>query len=463
MEFKKHTHFSQELEEAILGACLIEKLAIGRIYDILEVETFYFEAHKTVYKAIREMYEASVPVDIFTVSDWLINKYSVLEILKYDTGYFLVRLTNSVVSSANLEYHSYLVKEMWRRRRVLEIKYRGLESDLDPSENIKEINQELNKVLGGGVKSEWKDMTALMVELYQHQAEMQKTGGIGLKTGLKAIDKENGGLQPGQMVAIGARPSVGKSAFAGGMAIEIAKQGKTVGIISLEMSNTEIAARLAAIDTDTDFAVVYRGLYFDQREAENLYNKIGKQTSQLPIYVSDKTDVNALEIKSKAMKLKHLHGLDCLIVDYLQLIEAGESYNRTRENEISKISRSLKVLAKEMEIPVIILCQLNREVTKRKGQDRYPQLSDFRESGSIEQDADVVMFLHSDWMSGITENENGQSTEGKADLVVRKWRNGKSNFIVPLNFEGKKMKFTEANNNFQAAPKNYYEKDENPF
>jgi len=463
MEYKKHVHYGQGLEEAILGACLLEKLAIGRVYDIMGVETFYFDAHKIVYRAIKEMYESSIPVDILTCVDWLINKHEVKEINGYEVPYFVTRLTNSVVGTGNLEYHSYLVKEMWRRRKVLEIKYKGIENDLDPSENIKQINQELNKVLGGSIKSEWKDMTELMVNLYQHQAEIQKTGGIGIKTGLKSIDRDNGGLQNGQLVAIGARPSVGKSAFAGGIAIEIAKQKKTVGIISLEMSNTEIAARLAAIDTDTDFSVIYRGLYSDQREAENLYNKIGNQTSTLPIYVSDRTDVNVLEIKSKVVKLKHLHGLDCLIIDYLQLIEANEQYGRTRENEISKISRALKILAKEMEIPVILLCQLNREVTKRKGADRYPQLSDFRESGSIEQDADVVMFLHSDWMSGIAEDENGNSTEGKADLVVRKWRNGKSNFIVPLIFEGKKMKFSEANSYNQISPKNFYEKDENPF
>jgi len=465
IEFKKYTHHSQDLEQAILGACLLERDATGRIYDLVDPDTFYFEAHKIVYSAIKEMYEASCPIDIYTVTEWITNKQGIEIIDAINTDYFVSRLTNFVVGTANLEYHAHLIKEMWRRRRVIEIKYQKLDSDLDPTENAADINAELNKVLSGGIKHDWQDMTQLMIGLYQHQSEIQKTGGVGIRTGIKAIDRDNGGFHPGQMIAIGARPSVGKSALAGGLAVEISKQNKTVGIISLEMSNTEIAARLAAIDTDTDFHIIYRGLYKDTKEAEALYNKISSSTHKLPIYVSDKTEVNVLEIKSKASKLKHLHGLDCLIIDYLQLIGSDEQRNRTRENEISKISRATKIIAKDLNIPVILLCQLNREVTKRKGNDRYPQLSDFRESGSIEQDADIVMFLHSDWLSGIAQDEQGNTTEGKADLVIRKWRNGKSNFIVPLDFDGRKMKFTERNQQtFFAVPKNYSEPNkDDPF
>lgn len=462
IEFKKYIHYSQDLEQAILGACLLERDATSRIYELVDTDTFYFTGHRQVFTTIKEMYEASCPIDIYTVTEWLTNKQGFETV---DTDYFVCRLTNFVVGTANLEYHAHLIKEMWRRRRVIEIKYEQLKSDLDPTENANDINDQLNKVLSGGFKSDWKDMTQLMIDLYRHQEEIKKTDGIGIRTGIKAIDRDNGGLHNGQMIAIGARPSVGKSAFAGGLAIEIAKQNKTVGIVSLEMSNTEIASRLVAIDTDTDFAVIYRGLYADSREAEALYNKIRTSTHKLPIYVSDKTDVNVLEIKSKAAKLKHLHGLDCLIIDYLQLIDSDEQRGRTRENEIAKISRATKIIAKDLNIPVILLCQLNREVTRRKGTDRYPQLSDFRESGSIEQDADVVMFLHSDWLSGIAQDETGNSTEGKVDLIIRKWRNGKSNFIIPLDFDGRKMKFTERSQpTFFNVPKDYSEPTkENPF
>jgi replicative DNA helicase len=314
-------------------------------------------------------------------------------------------------------------------------------------------------------------MTQLMVDLYKHQEEMKVTGGIGVATGFKSLDRENGGFQNGQLIVIGARPSMGKSALVGGMGIEISKKGLKVGIVSLEMSNTEIAARLAAYDTDTDFNVVYRGLYKDMDETHRLYDKISNSTSTLPIYVSDKTKVNIPEIRAKAEKLKSLHGLDCLFIDYLQLVSAiGGSYSKNRENEIAEMSRGCKIMAKELDIPVVLLCQLNREVTKRKGTERYPQLSDLRESGAIEQDADVVMFLHRDFMAGYETDENGNKTDRQADLVVRKWRNGRSNFIIPLDFDPPKMKFKERETNMlpvlpSSSPYqiNYGEKDDAPF
>lgn len=458
IEFKPYIHHGKELEEAILGACMIEKLAFGRIYGILEPDHFYVDGHALVFTAMKEMFQVNAPIDILTVAEWIIAKKEVEKINGDNPAYYVLRLTNSVVSSAHLEYHSFLVKEMWQRRKILEIKYQGLASDLDPKKNITDINQALNDVLGNNIKKDWYDMTDLMIKLYQHQEDVRVRGGVGLRTGIKTIDRENGGLFEDQMVIIGARPSVGKSALAGTIAMSIAESGKNVGIISLEMSNVEIAARLCAIDTNTDYAVLFRGLYRDERQTHEIYNRIAKHTSQLPIYVSDKTDVSVLEIKAKAHKLKAAHGLDCLIIDYLQLINVPETSNKNREQEIAKISRASKIMAKEMNIPVILLCQLNREVTKRKGNDRYPQLSDLRESGSLEQDADVVMFLHSDWMAGIPVDEQGNTTEGKADLVIRKWRNGKSNFIVPLDFDAPKMKFTERPvHSFQAAPISYYE------
>lgn len=469
IEYKPYIHHGKDLEESILGACLLEKLAFGRIYSIIESEHFYFSGHQIVFDVMQEMFQVNAPIDIFTVIEWVMNKKRIEEIDKWNVPYFITRLTNCVCSSAHLEYHSFIVKEMWQRRKVLEIKYKELENDLDPNKNVHDINEELNKILGNNIRKDWFDMSELMVKLYQHQDEVQKRGGIGLKTGLQTIDRENGGLFEDQMVIIGARPSVGKSALAGTVAMSIAGMGKTVGIISLEMSNVEIAARLAAIDTNTDFAVLFRGLYRDEQHTHEVYNRIANHTSTLPIWVSDKTDVNVLEIKAKAQKLKAAHGLDCLIIDYLQLINVSEGHNRTRENEISKISRACKIMAKEMKIPTILLCQLNREVTKRKGNDRYPQLSDLRESGSLEQDADVVMFLHSDWLSGIPADEHGNTTEGRADLVVRKWRNGRSNFIIPLDFDAPKMKFTEARGahptavNVPASPYEVDKDEPNPF
>lgn len=468
MEFQKDIHFSTNLERAVIGICMIEQGSFGRIYPIIEKECFYHTGHQLIFETMKEMWKNGGMIDILTVIDRLTRVQGVKILDGDNTEYFVTRTTNEVVSSAHLEFHCHLLKMMWMEREIMNLTYGGNKGFTgDISSQIQLLQDKLHSLQQKATEHDWTDMTKLMVDLYKHQDEIQKSGGIGKPTGIPSLDKENGGFQNGQLVVIGARPSMGKSALSTGMAIEMAKKGLTTGIISLEMSNTEIAARMAAYDTDTDFNVVYRGLYRDMTETYALYKKIGESTSTLPIYVSDKTKVNIPEIRAKAEKLKFLHGLECLMIDYLQLVSAtGGSYSKNRENEIAEMSRGCKIMAKELNIPVILLCQLNREVTKRKGNERYPQLSDLRESGAIEQDADIVMFLHRDYMAGYETDENGNSTERQADLVVRKWRNGKSNFIIPLDFDPPKMKFVQRNTmqNFIQAPQSYYEKDEEkPF
>lgn len=461
MNFENNIHYSTNFERAILGICLMEKDAFARIYGVVDKETFYHDSHQVVFETLKTMFEQSIPIDILTVIDQLFRFKGLKEINGTNTDYFITSLTNDIVSSAHLEYHCHVVKTMWTEREIIKLTHSGQPKG-DVRKQIYELQTKLQSLQSKNTEDEWQDMSELMVKLYQHQEEIKKTGGVGIATGINTIDRENGGFQPGQMIVIGARPSVGKSALAGMIALDMAAKGKRVGIISLEMSNTEIAARLASIDTQTDFHVLYRGLYRDEHQTQVVYKRIASTTSQLPIHVTDKTDVNMSEIKAKAQKLKAKHGLDCLMIDYLQLVEAGESYNRSRENEIAKISRSCKVMAKDMNIPVILLCQLNREVTKRKGIDRYPQLSDLRESGSIEQDADVVMFLHRDYMNGLEVDEQGNSTENQADLVVRKWRNGKTNFIIPMDFDAPKMKFVERKQS-HFIPVSQGHHDDNPF
>lgn len=470
MEFKKDVHYSTGLERAVLGICMLETGCFGRIYGVVEKDCFYHTGNQVVFDTMRGMFQNGMPIDLLTVVDQ-IQRVQGKPLLDGDnTDHFVTRLTNEVVNSAHLEFHAHLVKSMWMEREIMSLTMGGVgKLDGTTSQKVRTIQDKLHSLQNKAAEHDWKDMTHLMVDLYKHQEEMKLSKGIGKPTGIPSLDRENGGFQNGQLVVIGARPSMGKSALVGGMAVEIGKKGLVTGIVSLEMSNTEIAARLAAYDTDTDFNVVYRGLYRDQVETDRLYQKIGQSTSTLPIYVSDKTKVNIPEIRAKAEKLKSLHGLDCLMIDYLQLVSAvGGSYSKNRENEIAEMSRGCKIMAKELEIPVVLLCQLNREVTKRKGQERYPQLSDLRESGAIEQDADVVMFLHRDYMAGYEMDENGVSTERQADLVVRKWRNGRSNFIVPLDFDPPKMKFSQRQQSgfVPVTTQSFYEpdkKDENPF
>jgi replicative DNA helicase len=291
-----------------------------------------------------------------------------------------------------------------------------------------------------------------------HQKDIQAGNKKMTTTGFKAIDKLNGGFTGGQLVVIGARPSVGKSALMNKIAFAIARQEKPVGIISLEMNNTEIAARLASLQSETSFGVIFRNLFNDESEHQIFYDRITKHN--LPVYVSDKTKVDVNEIRAKAWKLRHKKGLSCLIIDYLQLVESSTNKNYNREQEVAKISRGLKLMAMEMDIPVIVLCQLNRSVTSRKGKDRFPQLSDLRESGAIEQDADVVLMLHRDWMSGYEVHpETSQSTEFDADLLGVKWRNG-ATFHLELDFNPQLMKFSEKGANLSRV---HQPKDEEDY
>lgn len=441
IEFKKHIHYSQELEQAILGACLIEKLAFGRTYGIVKEENFYFDCHKRVYLAINELYEKSLPIDILTVVDVLTRK-GVAELQGYNTPYFVTQLTNAVVSSAHVEYHCHLIKEMWARRKIIEIKYKPIDDESDTDGTIDDLNKQINGIISGKIKHDWYSMDQIMFDLMIHQMDMAKGKKEFLTTGFNKLDEMNGGFFNGQMVVIGARPSVGKSAFMGQMALSMAHKGKTVGIISLEMNNTEIAARLAAIETNIDFMTIFRTIARDEELHKKFYDKISKETIHLPIFLSDKTKVNVNEIRAKAMKLKASKGCDCLIVDYLQLVDSHTTTkNSNREQDVAQMSRGLKLMAQELEIPVIVLCQLNREVAK-DSKRRLPRLSDLRESGAIEQDADIVMFIHRDWPAGWTVDETGNSTEYDADLVVAKWRNG-STCHLKLDFDPPKMKFSE--------------------
>lgn len=440
--FKKDIHYTERLEIEIIGSCLLESSAFPRVFNLLEPDNFYFESNKNIFGWIKEMFVNNLPVNILSVGDFIIRKKGIDHILEENTFFHLTRLTKGITETAHLEYYSIILKEMWVTREIIKLTSSGTQTQ-DVAKEIRLLQDKLSSLTNLSYKSDWSDMSELMVGLYKHQDEMTATGGKGVLTGFDYIDRVYGGFFPGQMIVIGARPSVGKSAFAGQMAVNMAKMGTSVGFVSLEMNNNEIAARFAALDTGLPFGKIFRSLFEDEYERDRFYEKVNNSASSLPIYVSDKTDLDVTAIKAKAWKLKHEHGLGCLIIDYLQLVEGDSNANRNRENEVAKMSRGFKIMAKELNIPTIILCQLSREVSKRSYENRHPQLSDFRESGAIEQDADVAMFLHSDFKSGYQVDDKGNSTEGKADLVGRKWRNGAANFILSLEFNGPLMSFHE--------------------
>lgn len=440
MNFQENTHFSLELEIAVLGGCLLEKSAFGRTYKLIDAECFYHGPHKTVYEALNEMYQSTVPIDLGTVADWIVRKKGINLLNGSNVPYFLTRLTNSVVTCAHLEYWCIIVKQMWMQREIVNLTQSGAPSG-DVYENIHLLNAKLKNLQGTTFKKDWYDMSELMIGLIKHQDDMLTNSAAFVETGIKKIDEKNGGFFAGQMIVIGARPSVGKSAFMGQIALNMAARGKRVGIISLEMSNNEIAARLSSINTNIDFNTIFRGLFRDQSDRDRFIQDISTKSAHLPIFVSPDTKLSTVDIRAKAEKMKGSNKLDILFIDYIQLISALQTGNKNRENVVSEISRDCKLMAKDLNIPVVMLCQLNRASTHRKGEERFPGLSDLRESGAIEQDADVVMFIHRDYAVGIEKDENGDSTENKAHILIRKWRNGESNLKLQVGFDGPKMKF----------------------
>lgn len=479
MKFERYKHYDPDLENAVIGVILMEKSAIAKTIGIIKPEYFYTPTGMILYGAMEEMFNGNIPIDLLTVTDYLVNEKKTPTVPNGDhVSYALSKSMNMVVSGAHLEWHCFILKQQWQRREILRLKFQPLVEDgVNPLADAETLKNQLYSLLGGTVQKEWTPIDEAVFDLIKHQNDMLNGGAKVVTTGLQTLDFKNRGFSAGDFVVIGARPGVGKSALMGRMALQIAHSGKSVGIISLEMSNVQIMARMAAIETNIPFEKVYYDLMKDESEHRRFYDIVSRSTVNLPIYFSDKTNVNITDIKAKAMKLKSSIGCDVLFVDYLQLIESKtNNRNYNREQEVSQMSRGLKLLAKDLEIPVIALAQLNREVTNRPRDKRYPVLKDLRESGSIEQDADVVMFLHRDYNEGWLTDENGNSTEFEADLIVRKWRNG-GHPHIKLDFHPEQMKFSERKGSDayvthrpqqEAAPVNgstwsRVANDENPF
>jgi len=465
MDYQEGIHFSTPMERAILGAILLFPNGMSRTYGLVKAEAFHHEIHRHIYQVLLLMFKSGHAIDPLTTADYLFRRERVTMIDGKAIGWWIVEVTKAVTGDAHLEFWCSSVAEMHLQRELIAFTNGGIELTGDSRQMIGDLHLRLNELNRQKVGGDWEDASQLTVNLLRHQEEMSRSGGIGIKTGFVGIDNINGGIHKGQSILIAARPSVGKSAFAGQICLNMAEQGYKVGVISLEMSNTEIAARMMAISTDTNYQTIYRDLFADQAQRDWFYEKVTGGFATLSIFISDKTGVDIHEIRGKAEKLNANveGGIDVLMIDYLQLVDGTDTGKRirNREQEIAEISRGVKIMAKQMNIPVISLAQLNRQSTQRKGDDRYPYLSDLRESGSLEQDADVVMFLHRDYMAGVQISEDGNSTEYEADILIRKWRNGALGHLK-LGFDPPKMRFFEQHTSFRPAPtiepvKSYYE------
>lgn len=432
-----------ELEEAVLGALMIEKDALNDVIDILKPNSFYKPAHQEIYQAIFELFSESQPVDMLTVTQQL-RKMAKLEMVGGPS--YIMKLTSLVNSAANIEYHARIITEQAIKRDLIaissEIQKEAFEDSSDVFTLLDKAEQALFDISESNIRKNYADMRSIMQEAIRELEARrdQKDGLTGVPTGLTALDRVTAGWQKSDLIILAARPAMGKTAFSLSVLRNAAIDfGKGVAFFSLEMSAVQLTNRLISAEAELESEKIKKGQLADW-EWEKLYAKIGA-IAEAPIFIDDTPAISILELRAKCRRLKAQHDIQMVVIDYLQLMtgNVGKGAGGNREQEIASISRALKQLAKELDVPVIALSQLSRAVETRGG-DKRPQLSDLRESGSIEQDADMVLFLYRAEYYGITEDAAGNPTAGVGEVMIAKHRNG-SLADIPLRFIGKYTKF----------------------
>jgi len=414
-----------DLEEAVLGAIMLEKDALTSVIDILKPDVFYKDQHKTIYKAIISLFTKSEPVDILTVTSEL-KKSGELEMA--GGAYYITQLTNRVASSANVEYHAHIIIQKYIQRELIRISSEiikdSFEDTMDVFDMLDKAEQQLFTVSDSNLRRNTMDMNTLVREAlhYIEAAKNQQAELRGVPSGFTEIDRITAGWQRSDLIILASRPGMGKTAFALSMARNMAVDfRKPVAIFSLEMSSVQLVTRLISAESMLPAEKLRKGDLADY-EWEQLNSKISKLIDA-PIFIDDTPALSIFELRAKCRRLKAQHNIEMVFVDYLQLMVGGYDRQGNREQEISNISRSLKSLAKELDIPVLALSQLSRAVETRGG-SKKPILSDLRESGAIEQDADLVLFIYRPEYYQITELDDGTPTNGLAVISIAKHRNG---------------------------------------
>ncbi|HEX8517090.1 MAG TPA: replicative DNA helicase [Bacteroidia bacterium] len=432
-----------ELEEAVLGALMLEKDALTNVIDILKPQSFYKEAHERIFSAIERLFTRSEPVDILTVTQEL-KKTGELDIV--GGAYYITQLTNRVASAANAEFHARIISQKYIQRELIRTSSETIRDAYEESSDVFDLLDRAEKglfsIVEGNIRKNYDKMHTLIKKAIEQieVAKNRKDGLSGVPSGLTALDRLTSGWQNSDLVIIAARPAMGKTALVLTMARNAAVEfQKPVAIFSLEMSSLQLVTRLISNEAELPGEKLKKGTLEDH-EFEQMNAKINK-LAEAPLFIDDTPGLSVFELRAKARRLKEQHGIQLIIVDYLQLMTAGGEGKGNREQEISTISRSLKGLAKELNVPVIALSQLSRAVETRGG-DKKPQLSDLRESGAIEQDADMVMFIHRPEYYGLTEDETGMPTAGMAELIIAKHRNGPVD-SVKTRFIGLYTKFAD--------------------
>ena len=433
-----------ELEEAVLGACMLESSAVNAVIDVLEPQAFYKDAHGEIYRAIKDLFGRSEPIDLLTVTEQL-RKEGVLGFCGGPA--YVAELTNRVASSANVEAHARIVAQKFIQRELIRISGETIEAAFEDTTDVFDLldrsEQQLFEVAEGNIRQGVQDMGTVIRQVIDgiDQARLNKDGVSGVPTGFVSLDKLTGGWQRSDMVVLAARPGMGKTAFVLSMARNMAVDHDVpVAVFSLEMSSAQLVQRLVAAESELS-AEKFRKGDLEEYEYQQLQSRITK-LAKAKLFIDDTPALSVFELRAKCRRLKQKHGISMVIIDYLQLMTAGgDSGKGNREQEISTISRSIKSIAKELDVPVIALSQLSRSVETRGG-DKRPILSDLRESGAIEQDADIVCFIYRPEYYGITEDADGMDTENMGELIVAKHRNGGLD-TVKLRFTKHLAKFSD--------------------
>ena len=432
-----------ELEKAVLGALMIEKDAYSLVSEILKPESFYEHRHQLIYAAITDLAIQQKPIDLLTVTEHLRFRGHLDEV---GGPFYITQLSGMMASSAHIEYHARIIAQKFLARELITFTSNIQKKAFDETEDVDDIMQEaegrLFEISQQNMKKDYTQINPVIQEAYEmlRTAAARTDGLSGLASGFHKLDKMTSGWQNSDLIIIAARPAMGKTAFVLSMAMCMAVYvGVPVALFSLEMSNVQLVNRLIVNVCEIPGEKIKSG-QLAPYEWGQLDYKI-KELYDAPLYVDDTPSLSVFELRTKARRLVREHDVKIIIIDYLQLMNASGMSFGSRQEEVSTISRSLKGLAKELNIPIIALSQLNRGVENREGVDgKRPQLSDLRESGAIEQDADMVCFIHRPEYYKIYTDEKGNDLHGMAEIIIAKHRNGAVGDVL-LRFRGEFARF----------------------
>lgn len=432
-----------DFEQAVLGAILIEPDAYSLVSELLKPESFYDERHQIIYEAITALSLQQRPVDIITVPEEL-RKMGKLD----EAGglYYIVSLSENMASSAHIEYHAKIIAQKHLSRQLISfasrIQRQAFDETIDVEDLMQETEGKLFEISQKNMLKDYQQINSVLGEAYEmlKKAAARSDGMSGLSSGYHQLDAMTSGWQNSDLIIIAARPAMGKTAFVLSMAKNMAIDMKIpVAVFSLEMSNVQLINRLISNVCEIDSKKIKSG-QLEPYEWQQLDQRMTLMYDT-PLYLDDTPSLSVFELRTKARRLVHEHGVQMIIIDYLQLMNASGMGFGSRQEEVSTISRSLKGLAKELNIPIIALSQLNRDTEKREGlEGKKPQLSDLRESGAIEQDADMVCFIHRPEYYKIYEDEKGRDLHGMAQIIIAKHRNGAVGDVL-LKFKAEHTKF----------------------